>query len=256
MESVGHLLPHEWSVVQLTLDDEIVEITEIHYKSILTEQRSTNYVLCSFRESLEIETSEVAQIPSSEYLRDIIIFNGTHWKSALCTSESCCPPDGKPYVSAPTTCEAINLWQDALADWIITSTTPPENLLCSLSNLDVRDWLLSRAIAATNNDWREFFQMLVKQYPSVAIHTILAGFSYITHNKDALTVHLQKAKEFDENYPLLQLLQRGLSSSMPSKVLSESLQRFETRKNEIHCIKKASLSPKASPPTATRTGER
>ena len=256
MESVGHLLPHGWSVIFLTSDDEIIEIKTEAFDLILTEKRVTNYVLCVFRENLKIDPTEVAEIPSSEYLRDIILFNDTHWRSALCTSETCCPRDGKSYGSALLTCEAINLWQEALADWIINLSTPDEDLLHSLSNLDVRDWLLSRSIAATSIDWREFLEKLVSQYPSVALHTILAGFYYVSSNNEALTIHLMKARELDENYQLLQLLQRGLDSSMPSHILIKSLERFETRKKEIHCLNKVSLSPKASPPAATRTGER
>lgn len=256
MELFGDFLPQGWSVVDLSPQDEVIGIYTATIDVLLTTEKSNHYVICYFNELLNSESATVKQFPTSEFLRDIIIFNPTRWKSALCNSGTCCPREGKPYQSILTTCRAINMWQDALADWILGKYDTNKDILDTLENLDVRDWLLSQAITSSEKDWKEFLTSLSDRYPQISLLTILAGF-YYTKSDDANTeLYLQKAKALEMEYPLLTLLDRGVQSCMPAKVLIQSLQRFEDAKQNIQCIYKASLLPKASPPTATRTGER
>ncbi len=257
MDLCGETLPRTWSLLQLSEHDEIMEICTVDMQSLFTMKQENNYVICYYNQALELKPEITAQLPTSEFMRDILIFNETHWKSALCYSESCCPAGGKRYIPQVTTCKAIRLWQDALADWIFdTFDNPNLELINTLENLDVRDWLLSRAISAGQNDWYDFLCFLAHHHESVALFTIIAGFEFSKGNDERTQNFLQKASAVKHDYPLLALLQRGFASAMPRDVLVQSLTRFETTKQQIQCAHEASLSPKASPPTATRTGER
>ena len=256
MELCGNSLPQDWAVVELSAHDEVTDIYATDINALLTKDKSSNYVICHFDEELNSESEIFKQLPPSEFLRDIIVFNASRWKSALCNSDACCPQDGKLYQAILTTCRAISMWQDALADWILGKARAHDDILATLENLDVRDWVLSQAISSTNQDWREFLTSLSDTNPQISLFTILAGFYYTKSDDVNTSLYLQKAKALELHYPLLTLLDSGVQSSMPPHVLIQSLQRFEVMKQNIRCVNKASLSPKASPPTATRTGER
>lgn len=256
MELCGNSLPQGWGVVELSANDEITDIYSTNLDALLNMDTSKNYVVCFFSEELDTESEIFNQLPTSEFLRDIIIFNSSRWKSALCHSDACCPRDGKPYRTTLTTCRAIRLWQDALADWILGKARAHDDILATLENLDVRDWVLSQAISSSNEDWKEFLMYLSTTHTQISLFTILAGFYYTKSDDVNTSLFLQKAKAIGLEYPLLALLDRGIQSAMPAHVLIQSLQRFERTKQNIRCINEASLLPKASPPTATRTGER
>lgn len=256
MELCGDILPRNLSVVELSAQDAVTAIVQTHFEELMHSNRQENYVICLYSSSFNDDYSKYAEIPTSEYLRDIIIFTDTHWKSLLCNSTQCCPEEGKEYSQQLTTCVLIRAWQEGLADWILQVPNSMDVLIESLTNLDVRDWVLSRAITSGETDWVTFLEYLTETHHNVALYTILAGFHYTKEDRDRALMYLGKARDVQSEYPLLQLLERGIMSSMPASVLTNSLQRFDETKHNIQCIKEASLLPKASPPTATRTGER
>ena len=258
MDTCGTDLPRGSSVVLLSESDVIEDIQESSIENIVHQRQTSHYVICCFSPNLEIHPVFRDSLTNNQFLRDILIFNDSHWKSALCNSEQCCPPAGKTYTPSVTTCRAIAMWQDALADTILNlQSSDFSSLLQTLNNLDVRDWVLAQALSAHRSDWLSLLNaMRAGHNTNVALLTILAGYYYAENKKNQTRSLLDQAQNIDSSYSLLVLLQRSIASDMPVEILHQSLSRFETTKRDLSCLNKVSLLPKASPPTATRTGER
>jgi hypothetical protein len=165
---------------------------------------------------------------------DVLLVSPTHWWSAMCHDQDCCPQTGRPRLSprfTPLSGSQRKLlwtdWQELLSDNRLISEWAPERLatlIDGLVDLRLRDCILAHAghHVDQRTAWTNVVLVLLDNpnfSRNVALKTTLCALTYLRGDLNAARAIAEEALNIDGNYSLALLLHKGLVTKAPPGTL-------------------------------------
>ncbi len=165
---------------------------------------------------------------------DVLLVSPTHWWSAMCHDEDCCPQTGRPRLSprfSPlSSTERKRLWtewQELRTDTHLSTTWEAERLatlIDGLVDLRLRDCILAHAGQHPDQRtaWTQLILVLLDNpnfSRNVALKTTLCALTYLRGDLNAARAIAEEALNIDGSYSLALLLHKGLVTKAPPGTL-------------------------------------
>lgn len=202
-----------------------------------------------FPEEFPISFPPQINFAGDTHLLDYLLLTPTHWKSAICENENCCPPKGKPWSKlndVSSSQESTSLQAD-FNNLIFRSELGGQidsESVTLLSNLRFRDaWLVYLVSEPSEmeqkvNHWIQILEASALLKESHILLTLRGILSYLQNDRNTANSWITQALRLDSEYRLAQLVNRALENDAPLELVIDSFRAVTYEKLKL------------SPPTA------
>lgn len=254
IEEIDDLLDHTTLGLYVAVVNREQIIVSLHHVDALT-NAETDELLDQLGDAVQHRAIAIARFPSRfpeqktreaaqewvaqlgdhhSQVLDALLVSPTHWWSAMCHDEDCCPPAGRPRLAPryPTLNRQTRqqLWDEwqrlMLCPQLLTDLKPTSTavLVDGLIDLRLRDSILAHAgqNPDSRNAWRQLIIALLGDSNfsrNVALKTTLCALTYLEGDLKAARAIAEEALQIDGNYSLALLLHRGLVTKAPPGTL-------------------------------------
>jgi hypothetical protein len=170
------------------------------------------------------------------FVLDRIIWNKTHWKSAICHDLNCCPEIGRPRPN-------LNDSQIDFERLVIASESDgvvSESNFNLFENIRLRDgWLVYVSEPEHSHRITKWQSILNETIPPSEAdldcirHTLLSILCYLADDMTTSNMHLTQALDSNPEYSLAKLIKRAIESSAPVSLLRDAFQAVTYEKLDL-----------------------
>lgn len=172
----------------------------------------------------------------SAFVLDRMIWNKSHWKSAICKDLNCCPEIGRP---RPNKNDSQSAFEHLIIDSESAGFVSEANIYL-FENIRLRDgWLVYVSEPEQSHRISKWQAILNKTNPPTENdldcirNTLLSILAYLAEEMTASTKHLDKALDSNPEYSLAKLIKRAIDSSAPVSLLRDAFQAVTYEKLDL-----------------------